>query len=63
MTEDLQNELNAALNAGAINEQEILDVISRGYVRMKHGLAERVIKAIDDGASEAEFVAVIEKRR
>lgn len=60
MTPQLQDEINAALSAGAINVQELRDLVSRGYARMKRGIIER---AVDAGITEAEIDAAIAKRR
>lgn len=60
MTQQLQDVINGALSAGAINEQEILDVISRGYARLKTEIAQRAVEA---GITEAEIAEVVAKRK
>lgn len=63
MTNETFDALEAALAAGTINESELMDLISRGNVRRKESILKRVSKALDEGATEADFVAVVEKSR
>lgn len=63
MNEQLRIDLDAAVQAGAITEQELRDVIARGYQKLKHATLERISKSLDEGVSEAEFLAVINKQR
>ena len=60
MTQQLQDVINGALSAGAINEQEILEVIARGYARLKTEIAQRAVEA---GITEAEIAEVVAKRK
>lgn len=60
MSEELRTQLESALTDGAISEQEILDVIARGYVRLKTEIAQRAVEA---GITEAEIAEVIAKRK
>lgn len=60
MSPELEAAISNAISSGAVNEQELLDCISRGYVRMKQSIAER---AVDAGLTEAELAEVIAKRK
>lgn len=63
MTQQLLDALNDAVDSGVVNEQELFDTIARGHQRRKHATLERISKSIDEGVSEAEFIAVINKQR
>lgn len=55
--------ISNALEAGEVQPSEVLDLVARGKQRRKSIVLEKVSKALDDGATEAEFIAVAEKRR
>lgn len=63
MNEQLRIELESAISSGAVSESEVRDLIARGYQRQKQSTLERISKSIDEGVSEAEFLAVINKQR
>ena len=63
MTQQLQDALNAAIASGMVSESSVFDLISHGHRRRKNDILERVSKSLDEGVTEAELVAVIEKAR
>lgn len=63
MTQQLLDALNDAIDSGMLAEQAVFDLISHGHRRRKNDILERVSKSLDEGVTEAELVAVIDKAR
>lgn len=60
MTDETIAQIEAALSAGAINEQELRDLVARGYARAKQSIVERAVEA---GLTEADIDAAVAKKR
>jgi hypothetical protein len=60
MTNETIAQIDAALSDGAINEQELLDLVARGYVRAKQSIVERAVEA---GLTTADIDAAVAKKR
>ena len=63
MTNETFDMLEAAIASGTINEQEVLDLISRGRQRAKQVTLDAVSKALDDGVKSEDVIADVEARR
>lgn len=60
MTKETLDAVTAAVDAGIVQESELLDVVSRGKQRARHATLEIISKAIDDGADAAALIATAE---
>lgn len=63
MTQQLQDALNDAIDSGMVTEASVFDLIFHGRQRRKNDILARVSKSLDEGVTEAELVAVIDKVR
>lgn len=63
MTQQLLDALNSAIDSGMVSEASVFDLIAHGHRRRKNDILERVSKSLDEGVTEAELVAVIDKAR
>jgi len=55
--------LQAAIDARIVDPQEVEDLIARARQRRKLATLDRVSKALDEGATEEEVLAALEKKK
>ena len=60
---ELLEQLRQALEAGLVSEAEVNDLLARASARRKQATLDKVAKRLDEGMTEDEVMAALEKRK